>query len=402
MELDALWRHVVHVARRLDEREYGPPLSGQLSIRDSDDIEALNACITHETDTNIEIEGTQPPLVVGARVKLAIAPRFGLGLIARNLDGVLSAQGYRVTAGCRFLLLDNLIASADPTDKRSPVGRYGLAIALVQHLRAAALYLNVEEQTLIFHAEGRFTVPVAYGESDLTSMSIEAVESIGRLLSDDIHRKQREAILATAIVEMTKPLPEERRFAHLLHHAEDLCARFENGYKLFAAGFSYEKVRDEVEVARVEYASKIHKVFADIQNQLLGIPVATVIVATQMKAASSFGYEFFVNTAVLVGCFVFAALMVLLIRNQHHTLAVVQDEITRQRRQLLKEYAAVAANFSDTFEYLSKRAAAQRLVLWIIDIVVCIGLLISCFVYFKLTPAAWTWVASRMLPMWPL
>lgn len=157
---------------------------------------------------------------------------------------------------------------------------------------------------------------------------------------------------------------------------------------------SYEKLRDQVEAARVEYACKIHKVFSDIQNQLLGIPVATIVVATQMKNAPSFGYEFLVNTAVLVGCWVFAILMVLLVRNQSHTLGVLKDEVDRQRRQLQTDYAAVAGSFAGTFAYLSKRANAQHVVLWVIDGVVCVGLVISHIVYFNLTPSAWDWVKS--------
>ncbi|MCZ5662332.1 hypothetical protein O5623_28590 [Escherichia coli] len=56
------------------------------------------------------------------------------------------------------------------------------------------------------------------------------------------------------------------------------------GYKVFVSGFSYEKILDQLRVAKIEEMGKIHKVFSDIQNQILGIPVATIIVATQMKA----------------------------------------------------------------------------------------------------------------------
>jgi hypothetical protein len=124
--------------------------------------------------------------------------------------------------------------------------------------------------------------------------------------------------------------------------------------------------------------------------------VATIVVATQMKDAKAVGYEFWVNTAVLVGCWVFAVLMVLLLRNQGHTLDVLRDEIARQKRQLEREYAAVAASFADTFAYLTKRAKTQRLVLKSIDGIVIVGLLLSHIVYFKLTPPAWDYVVARL------
>lgn len=398
MESDALWRHLVHLIRRLDAPEYGPPLRGRLTVRDDKDREALVACLDDLRETNIEIKGaaTVDEIATGATITLAIDPRFGFGLIAQNLDGVLTAQGFRVARGRRFFLLDGRIDSTEMADEDSTAGRYGLVIALVQHLRATALYLDSDEQVLVFHADGRFVLPVDYTADDLANMSIEDVEAIGSLLPDDVHRKQREAILATAVIEMTRPLPEAERFRYLLRNAGDLRKRFEDGYRLFAAGFSYEKLRDQVEAARVEYAGKIHKVFSEIQNQLLGIPVATIVVATQMKNAPSFGYEFLVNTAVLVGCWVFAILMVLLVRNQKHTLGVLKDEIERQRRQLQKDYAAVAASFADTFSYLSRRAGAQQVVLWVIDGVVCVGLVTSHVVYFSLTPNAWDWIRSML------
>lgn len=396
MASDALWRHLVHLIRRLDALEYGPPLRGRLTVQGDRDREALDACLSNSRETHIEIEGALATANIadGATITLSIDPRFGFGVIAENLDGVLTAQGFRVLPGRRFFLLDGMVDSTQEADKDSPLGRYGLVLALVQHLRSAALYLDADEQALVFHSAGRFALPVDYAAHDLATLSVADVEAIGVLLPDDVHRNQREAILATAVIEMTKALPEVERFRHLLRQVGELRKRFEDGYRLFAAGFSYEKLRDQVEAARVEYAGKIHKVFSEIQNQLLGIPVATIVVATQMKSAPSFGYEFLVNTAVLVGCWVFAILMVLLVRNQSHTLGVLKDEVERQRRQLLTDYAAVATSFASTFAYLSKRANAQRVVLWVIDGVVCVGLVISHVVYFNLTPTAWDWVKS--------
>ena len=162
---------------------------------------------------------------------------------------------------------------------------------------------------------------------------------------------------------------------------------------MYAAGFSYDKLKDTVEAARVEYIGKIHKVLSDIQNQLLGIPVATIIVATQMKVAPGFGTEFLVNSAVLLGCWVFAILTLLLLRNQQHTLSVLKEEITRQKRQLEKEYAPVAGNLNGTFKSLESRALTQQIVLWVIDGDVA-GLLLSHWAYARLTPDAWAFIWS--------
>jgi hypothetical protein len=52
----------------------------------------------------------------------------------------------------------------------------------------------------------------------------------------------------------------------------------------------------------------------------LGIPVATVLVATQLKLATNWGEAAWINSAILAGVWVFAVLMVFVMRNQRHTL----------------------------------------------------------------------------------
>ncbi|HGY8153981.1 TPA: hypothetical protein ACNTEA_005073, partial [Escherichia coli] len=78
-----------------------------------------------------------------------------------------------------------------------------------------------------------------------------------------------------------------------------LYESYQKGYKVFVSGFSYEKILDQLRVAKIEEMGKIHKVFSDIQNQILGIPVATIIVATQMKQANGWDSQALINTAVV-------------------------------------------------------------------------------------------------------
>ena len=185
---------------------------------------------------------------------------------------------------------------------------------------------------------------------------------------------------------MIESLPSENRFRHLLHHSIDLKSKYEQNYNIFVSGFSYEKVRDEIESARVEYASKIHKVFSEIQNQLLSIPVATIIVATQMKDSKAIGYEYWVNVSVLIGCWVFVLLMTFLLYNQAQTLDVIQNEVDRQKDKIKKEYPQAFNLVSETFEYLNKRIISQKCMLLFVFFIVLAGLIFSHFIFYKLSP----------------
>lgn len=169
---------------------------------------------------------------------------------------------------------------------------------------------------------------------------------------------------------------------------------FSEGYRLFVADFSYDKIVNQLEVAKLEEIGKIHKTFSDIQNQILGIPVATVVVATQMKSASHVGYEFWVNTAVLVGCWVFAILSGFVLRNQLHTLTAIGNEIARKKQQMLKDYKSVEDLITKSFPFLEARLRAQRLAFYAVNIVLAIGFILSHFVYFNLTTPAQIWLSN--------
>jgi hypothetical protein len=221
--------------------------------------------------------------------------------------------------------------------------------------------------------------------------------SLDRLLSflaDDSHDEQKLAILEGAIRAVTAGRDRADRFKVLLANLADLASKANDGYRLFVASFSYDKVRDTLEAAKVEYATKIHKAFSDIQNQILGLPVATIIVASQMKDAKDIGYEFWLNSAVLVGCWVFCILMGFLLLNQAHTLTVLADEIARQRDQIAKQYKDIATRFSDVFDFLSRRLRLQFFALYSIGAVLLIGLCLAHVIYWNLTTPVRQWVAG--------
>ncbi|MDD2920508.1 hypothetical protein [Rhodoferax sp.] len=390
MTTKVIWPDLVQVVRGLQNRQEGPPVRGSFAIRTEDDLRALNACLSEPRDTHCTLSNDESPgtLTIGQSVELSISPRLGFGLLKHDIGSLLAdTRKARIKEPSFFLMADG-VSSTDVVGDEHLVSRYRAVLQFIQLLKRAAAFLDSDEPSLVFIKDGKFELPIEYDADDLERLPLPVIRDLLKVLPEGTHEKQCASILAEAVISLTEHLASHQRFKHLLTNASELKKQFEQGYQLFAAGFSYEKVRDQVEAARVEYSGKIHKVFADIQNQLLGIPVATIIVATQMKDVKAVGYEFWVNTAVLVGCWVFSILMIFLLHNQSHTLGVLRDEIDRQKRQLTKEYSAVADSFTDTFRYLAKRALTQRVILWTIDGFVVLGLVLSHAVYLKLTPPA--------------
>jgi len=386
---DLVWTALAHVAKGLRPRAAGE-MRGTFNIAEDTDLAALNLCLGHEEDTGMQVYGSREDVAIGRTVEISFEPRVGWAAVAPDLDELLKQPGNRIRARSRFLVLKTQASSDDGADLNSEVGRYLLTVKLVKSLKEVAGFLDADEQSLVFISNGRFDVPVNYNVADLEAMDIAEVQALTSLVPTDTHKKQCAGILATAIVDLVRAQPSSARFAYLLSHAKELRASYDQGYRMYAAGFSYDKLKDTVEAARVEYVGKIHKVLSDIQNQLLGIPVATIIVATQLKEDKGSGPELFINTAVLLGAWVFVALTLLLIRNQQHTLAVLKEEIARQKRQLSEEYIAVADMFGHTFMSLESRARTQTIVLWTIFGAVIAGLGIANWSYVRLTPDAWS------------
>lgn len=394
VQFDDLVTIVRHISQRTSESGI---VAGNLVVDTAEKLAALQACEAHQRDTGLSLVSPADiaDVALGATVQVEIrTPRPGFGLLSDSLDALIRFPTAHVKEPAHYYLLDSDYANTDSAPPIEIVSSYRSVLAFVRMLKSCAAFLDEQEELLVFVNEGKFEVPVRFAEADIRTAKLETIDALACALPDGTHAEQCASIMAEAVHELTAKFPSHRRLVALLENADDLKDRFEKGYKLFAAGFSYEKIRDEIEATRVEYAGKIHKVFSDIQNQLLGIPVATIIVATQMKESKAMDGSFWMSAAVLVGSFVFMLLMHFLLRNQRHTLEVIGIEINRQKAKLEKEHAAIAENFVETFRTLDGRYRTQRVILYVVDLIVVVGFLLSVFFFYKLSLPAQQWTAS--------
>lgn len=355
-----------------------------LVVRDATVVEALAIALqdAYIEDSGLTLLAGDPlaPLL-GQVFKFSVGPpRLGLGLYAPSFDAFLLDRRARTQEPVRC----HIVVSED-SDLDDVQSRYREVLRLVALLADAAVYLDREQAELVFVDKGRVVVPVDYTRGDLERLDLNRLGALLDSCTPDLHRTQKLAILAEAVVNMLAPVPLPLRFSHLLRELGTLEERFVLGYRLFASNFSYEKVRSEIEESRIRFSSKIHEALSGIQNQLLAIPVATIIVATQMRATTMIDAVWWTNTAVLVGCWVFVFLVNLLIRNQTQTLSVLDKEIERQELTMQKQYAGVKSMFDDVFSSLRKRSMSQHRVLRWINVVLFAGLVLAHVVYVALT-----------------
>lgn len=366
---------------------------GVLSIADDGQCDLLAGMLSADNDEyGLKIiQGNADALRVGEVVELEVNdPKISIGIVATDLDDLFVAPKARIREPARYFVISEKFCNSDQIVPDS-IERYRNLLKLIALLKQAAAYLDEDTGELVFIHDGKFELPIQFVAADLQRMDIGRISRLLESFENDTHRDQKLAILAKSIQSICNTAKPKERFGLLLEHLPELLKSFSEGYRLFVADFSYDKIVNQLEVAKLEEVGKIHKTFADIQNQILGIPVATIVVATQMKEACTVGYEFWVNTAVLVGCWVFAILSVFVLRNQLHTLNAIGDEIARKKQQMLKDYKSVENLITKSFPFLETRLRAQRWAFYVVDLILVVGLILSHVVYFFLTDPARIW-----------
>src|SRR5690606_27382304 len=265
---------------------------GDLTIASPQALASLQLIETDEAageDANLALLVDEANLSVGQTVRVRVgAPRIGLGLLVRSVDDLLKAPEARVAEPAADFVINGEI-DARKTPAPVLIETYRQVLAVVDLLSKAAAYLDKTRQELVFVHDGKVPVPVRYDQAVLERVSPTAIKGLLENFRDDIHQDQKLAILEDAVIQMIEGQSTTKRFVYLLDNLDALTESVRKGYRLFTSSVSYKKIRGEIEAAKVDYVGKIHKTLVDIQVQLLSVPVATIIVASQLKVSQGCG-----------------------------------------------------------------------------------------------------------------
>jgi len=298
------------------------------------------------------------------------------GRFFNSLDDVLTAPARRIAPPERFyLIVTDQIYRADQDDLPVEIRNYFTAAKLYSLLMTVADHhggASADAKTLIFLNGGKVEITPQYSVADL--------HELGRLddferefIVSDAHKDQKQTIIKTVLAELFTGR-NKFPFSELLARFDDFFGRVQSNYQLYVAEFSFHKVKDEVEKEKLDAMIKLNKVFSDIQNQLLAIPVALVLVGGQMEDKGSWTSK---NILIWIGVLVFSILMSLLVSNQRNTLKAVKDEIDQQKRQIETKYRSIAARFNEVYEEIDRRHLVQKRLILVVDVLVAISFLIT-------------------------
>lgn len=361
---------------------------GSLLIADDETL-ALVRALDDDSPTSgihslIDLDDIRP----GTQVTLEVSkPKLSLGALARDFNELLLYPRARFKELSDYFIQDGELERTSVPVAEIQV-RYRLCLKLIAILIQAASYFDENREELVFVGNVKTVVPIKYDAQVLEQMNIRQVAALIDVFQGEIHLDQKLSLLAESISRLSAAQPLEGRFQYLLQNAEVIVEDVRQGYRLFASSFSYAKVRNEIETARVEYLGKIHKTIVDIQNQLLGIPVATVIVASQLKDAPACGPAFYANWAIVGGAWIFLALLAVAIINQWLTLSALRSEIGNQREKLRQQYAGISADFVSKFDGLVRRIAWHQGGLLIVLVIAFTGALFATLIFNEVTKSA--------------
>ncbi|PKR55485.1 hypothetical protein [Thalassospira marina] len=369
----------------------GDGRDGVLTIASEEILELLHKIETDDEtfhDSNIVLPESPADLSVGDKINIEVhAPRMSVGLLLDTVDDFLNSPSARLREPQNYYIISDGIHTENA--ENSPIiDKYRKIIKIIDTLSAAASYVDETKSELIFIGNGKFSVPLTYTADTIENFKEDHFEHFKEIFLDTVHKDQKLILLSESIMNLTASQPEKERISFIIQNIDILIDEIKKGYRLFASSFSYAKIRSEIEAAKVEYISKIHKTFADIQGQLLGIPIAAVIIASQLKKTSGCDGVFWTNVSVFLGACIFSLLLMLSIINQWITLATIKSEVERQKQKLKGDYAAISSDFENIFKGILNRICWHKVVLAALGIASITCALIALIVFTKLTDAS--------------
>lgn len=361
---------------------------GELLIKNETILENLKTCLTDvhtfglSTLTDIEELKVNDKILLDRGEPL---PRIGYFNI--NFKDFLTNMNLVKFPKKNFYFLEDKLSSLDPDiEQIEYFKRYKAILDFINEvLIPSAIYFDKDFQTLIYLDNKKLEIPVKYDFDDLMSLDMDLLLKLREYFFEDTHKEQKLSIISESVKNICSVVSKNFRFKHILENLGDLKRSFDNGYKLFVASFSYEKIKDETESAKIEEMTKIHKVISDVQNHILGIPIATVVVGTQMKIIAPNTGQFIINTCILLGALFFTLLVSFVMNNQKDTLNIIKLEIDRKKDLIEKKYASVEEIVKPDFENLYKRINFQKNILSAVIWIVWLGFIATVLAYFILS-----------------
>lgn len=292
--------------------------------------------------------------------------------VFQSLQALLRVPQRQREAPARFSLLAEGYDSASGQAPPAEVARYLQAVKFAGALKQAADVVDPLDGRLLFikSHEIRITVKVTYTQGDLADVP-GMDDWIRDFVTEPLHREQKRILLRQTLLDLFRGHAEVT-LGQLLSRFSEIDQGLRASYALYMSDFTLEKVKSEVEKDNLDSSLKIGKAVSDIQNQLLGMPLALLLAGGQMAVDAPAK-----NAVLMLGAIAFAWLMNMLILNQRATLQSVALEVDARQQKINAQPAEVSRQFQDSFNDLQERVQQQHNTLRKVEWLVAACLLVT-------------------------
>jgi hypothetical protein len=246
-------------------------------------------------------------------------------------------------------------------------------------------------KTLVFLGNGsKLELPLSYTAEVLANSADDICKNVEMLTSffnDAKHKSEKKHLFKALLLEILKGHNRELRFSALLKNLSAISKRLHDNYELFVSEFSFEDEREKLKNQKLDYMLKLNESFGSIQNKLLAVPISLILVGGQMKAPTEKLPEVLIpNLVILLGAWVFAFFMCLLISNQKHSLEAIHKDYSRRKDRLELELPNLFKELADLYTNLDLRYRKLKSSLSTLLGLVLSAAIISLIIFIYQTP----------------
>ncbi len=210
----------------------------------------------------------------------------------------------------------------------------------------------------VFLHKKRLNINVDICEGDIS----EALDGITILLSklnDESHSEQKKSILKEVLSGMVVSIDEGDRLRYLVENFGVFSQRFSENYDFFVSEFSFDDVRLEYEEKKRDYMSKLNDIFSSSLTKMIGVPISLALISFKMSVIVG-DVTFFTNLMLFFAVAIYVFMMIILIKNQKHTLTALKLEYTGQMNRLKFSFSEQYDLIEKIVEDLDDRGDFQR------------------------------------------
>lgn len=307
------------------------------------------------------------------------APHQG-GFFAWSMEDFLANPKRSLNAPKRFYLADyDYLHPENENEMPENVKAYFQRLSVIQALQPPFADYRHETgglEMLGFIADRKLEIQIKISHASLAPLKTSK-NAINDFINTSSHQDQKQIILKSCLIEIffdgnnhSKKIDINDVFKNL----DMLIERAKNSYDLFTSEFSFKKIKNEIEREKLDFTIKLNNVFSSIQNQLLAIPIALVLIGGQMENTGAWAQK---NIVIWLGALVFALLLSLMVRNQKSTISAIRQEIDQQWKQIEDDHRSVAHRFQDLYSALENRRKDQTHLIFTVEVLVVLSLALA-------------------------